>query len=69
MIPKMDLSVEEMGFYILWLTSFPCDKNWGERPRAHGPSCFLLTVDVLARIRPCAFSFEPMMLRIMLDAD
>ena len=27
------------GIYILLLTSSPCDKNSGERSRAHGPSC------------------------------
>ena len=26
--------------YILWLTSFPCDKNSGERSRDHWPSSF-----------------------------
>ena len=29
------------GIYILWLTISPCDKNSGERPRAHEPCCLM----------------------------
>ena len=37
----MNLGVGEMGFiFFLWLTSFPCDKNSGERSRDHWPSSF-----------------------------
>ena len=32
------------GIYILWFISSHCEKNSGERFRAHGPFCFLNVV-------------------------
>ena len=34
-----DLRCLRNRIYILWLTFSPCDKNSGERSRAHGPFC------------------------------
>ena len=38
-MPKMDSSVGEWELYFVEKSSSPPDKDSGERPRAHGPSC------------------------------
>ena len=37
------------GFYILWQTSSPPDKDSGGQSRAHGPTCILSHCDTKKR--------------------
>ena len=48
-----DLRCLRNGIYILQLTSSPCEKNSGERSRAHGPSCLKF-----GTARPIVFLME-----------
>ena len=41
------LRCERNVICILWLTSSPCDKNSGERSRAHGLSCLNLNLQTI----------------------